>query len=111
MRPTKIDHLSRIPGLGATENIIMGGSQYAVNSNKGYHGPTWKMVVSFEPQPKGLGAFPGGVTGNPFDPDYQRFVKSWSEGHLRSFKFYRKSEDFAGDSRQILIFLPKRGAT
>lgn len=111
VRPTKIDHLSRIPGLGATENIVMGGSQYAVNSNKGYHGPTWRMVVSFEPQPKGLGAFPGGVTGNPFDPDYQRFVKAWSEGHLRSFKFFRKTEDFAGDSRQTLIFLPKRGAS
>lgn len=111
VRPTKIDHLSRIPGLGATENISMGGSQYAVNSNKGYHGPTWRMVVSFEPKPQGFGAFPGGITGNPFDPDYQRFLRDWSKGELRSFKFFHNKEDFAGDSRQILIFLPKRGAS
>ncbi|MCB0364782.1 MAG: penicillin acylase family protein [Bdellovibrionaceae bacterium] len=103
VRPTYIPHVSYIPGLGS-EDLQMGGSQYSVNSNKGGHGPTWRMIVSFEPEPKGWGNFPGGISGNPFDPDYTRHVEAWSQGKVREFRRFKTRDQAINESQTRLSF-------
>ncbi|MCB0386654.1 MAG: penicillin acylase family protein, partial [Bdellovibrionales bacterium] len=103
VRTTSLDHVSHFPGLGS-ESLPVGGSQYSVNANKGRHGPTWRMVVSFEPQPKGWGNFPGGISGNPFDPDYTRHVEGWSQGKVRPFRKYASRDQALNESQARLSF-------
>lgn len=109
LHPTRIRHVSYIPGLGLNEigeGMRMGGSQYSVNSNKGQHGPTWRMVVAFNPQPQGWGNYPGGTSGDPLSIDYTRFVNSWSQGKLRPFRYYRHQKDGISEARHTLHFYP-----
>ena len=109
VHPTRIRHISYIPGLGLNEigeGMRVGGSQYSVNSNKGQHGPTWRMVVAFTPQPQGWGNYPGGTSGDPLSVDYTRFVSSWSQGKLRPFRYYHNEKDGIAEARRTIHFYP-----
>jgi penicillin amidase len=85
---TFFPHVAKIPGLG-TDTIEMDGSGYAVMANKGTHGPTWKLVVELGTPPRAWAQLPGGVTGNPLDPSYEKFVGPWSKGEMRPVEFWR----------------------
>lgn len=87
-------HLLGVSGLGEP-HYLMGGSQYAVNANRGSHGATWRMIVAFgegDKDTEGWVNFPGGPSGNPFDPSYEQFTKSWSQGELRKVVFLKEQD-------------------
>ena len=81
-RPTRIQHVSRLPGLGVRVNSAPGADD-TIFANRGDHGPSWKMVVTFvESQPKVWFAFPGGVSGDPSSSLYDQYVSTWAKGDL-----------------------------
>lgn len=74
-----IPHLGRVPGLGI-DYLELGGSAESPNAVKKTHGPSWRMIVEMAKQPKALGVFPGGPSGNPGSRFYDSQVKAWSSG-------------------------------
>jgi penicillin amidase len=74
-----IPHLARIAPFGAA-GVRAGGCADCVNSLKGGHGPSWRMVVDLSGQPRGYGIYPGGQSGNPGSPHYAEFVADWAAG-------------------------------
>ncbi|MBK7892635.1 MAG: penicillin acylase family protein [Bdellovibrionales bacterium] len=81
---TNIRHTSRIPGLGR-ENRKAGGVAESIFANKGNHGPTWKMVVGFEKEPKAWFMIPGGISGDPSSPDYDMWLETWAQGEMKPY--------------------------
>lgn len=89
VKSTKLPHLGRMPGFGS-DLLTMGGGEYSVNANKGWHGAVWRMVVELGPKVKAWTNYPGGPSGNPFDKRYSSFISSWSQGELRPVRFWSK---------------------
>ena len=91
LNPLNIQHVARIPGLqGRGEK--MNGSLNTLAANKGSHGASWKMVVELGPQLESWTQIPGGVSGNPFDPTYQHWLKAWSQGEMRKTYFWKQPQ-------------------
>lgn len=82
---TFINHAGRIPGLG--RRLTSGGVADAIFANKGNHGPTWKMIVSFEDEPRAWSMIPGGVSGDPASRRYDDQVANWAEGKMNRVNF------------------------
>jgi penicillin G amidase len=78
-RPVRIRHLARIDAFNSVD-LRTGGCRDCVNALKGTHGPSWRMVVTMDKEPKGIGIYPGGQSGNPGSPHYGEFIKDWAEG-------------------------------
>ncbi len=87
---TYVQHSGRIPGLGR-RNLQTGGSAESVFANKGGHGPTWKMVVTFEDTPRAWFMIPGGQSGDPGSIEYDRHLKEWGTGKMRQAQFLKRS--------------------
>ncbi|CAN5522017.1 penicillin acylase family protein [soil metagenome] len=82
---TTLNHLARVPGFGKT--IQTGGVAESIFANKGAHGPTWKMIVSFEDKPKAWTMIPGGQSGDPSSPKYESRIEAWSRGEMQPVQF------------------------
>ncbi|MFQ5602830.1 MAG: penicillin acylase family protein [bacterium] len=89
---TDILHLARIPGLGRMD-LDVGGDLGIVNATGRRHGPSWRMVVAFEPEVKAWGIYPGGQSGNPGSPHYDDFIESWVKGKLAELLFLKSPEE------------------
>lgn len=103
---TQFPHMGRIPGFGSKDYFV-GGCKYCLNANRfaaspihikgdkryARHGATWRMVVELGDEPRGFTQYPGGPSGNPFDPRYSRFLEGWSKGELRAVKFMSQIPD------------------
>jgi penicillin G amidase len=94
---TTLQHMGRIPGFG--KKIEVGGVAEAVFANKGAHGPTWKLIVSFENQPKAWSMIPGGQTGDPSSPLYEARIGAWSRGEMKAVKFNIRKENLKSGRR------------
>ena len=70
-------------------------------ANTGKHGPAWKMVAEMGPNLRVWSQFPGGVTGNPLDPDYQKFVEPWSHGEMRAVQFWKSAREAVTSSMYV----------
>lgn len=88
-QPTSIRHAGRIPGLGRT--IAVGGAGESIFANKGQHGPTWKMIVTFEDHPRAWTMTPGGQSGDPSSDRYDDQIETWARGEMRPVKFNMRS--------------------
>lgn len=88
---TYAQHSGRIPGLGSRK-LQTGGSAESVFANKGGHGPTWKMVVTFENTPRAWFMIPGGQSGDPGSKDYDRYLDEWTKGRMRPVQFFKRKE-------------------
>jgi penicillin amidase len=86
-RPVEIRHLANIGPFGAL-GLRAGGCADCVNSLKGAHGPSWRMVVDLAGQPRGYGIYPGGQSGNPGSPHYADFVADWAAGKHYPLAFF-----------------------
>lgn len=84
---TQIRHTGRLPGLGR-KYIEAGGSAESVFANKGFHGPTWKMVVSMESPIRAWAMIPGGKSGDPASREYDGTLMEWSEGKMKPVQFH-----------------------
>lgn len=89
---TYVQHSGRIPGLGR-RNLQTGGTAESVFANKGGHGPTWKMVVTFEDTPRAWFMIPGGQSGDPGSVEYERHLAEWSAGKMRPAQFFKRHEN------------------
>ena len=78
-RPVKINHLSRVPAFSEI-GIDVGGVASALNSIKGTHGPSWRMVVKLSEPVQAWGVYPGGQSGNPGSPFYKNMISTWAKG-------------------------------
>ena len=98
-----IAHLGRLPGFGKM-GLNVGGGLGIVNAIGKTSGPSWRMVVSLEPEVKAWGVYPGGQSGNPGSSYYDNFVDAWMEGELDELLFL-KSMDTTHYRIQSVIIL------
>ena len=87
---TFIRHTGRIPGFGRA--VQTGGVAESIFANKGQHGPTWKMIVTFEDVPRAWTMIPGGQSGDPSSPLYDDHVTKWARGEMQAVKFNMPSK-------------------
>jgi penicillin amidase len=87
---TSVDHLMRLPAL--SRNIAAPGNREAVNATGRKSGPSWRMVVSLEPDGvKAWGIYPGGQSGNAGSKFYDNMLRPWSEGQYYSLSFVNEA--------------------
>jgi penicillin amidase len=103
---TSLKHLARIPGFGS-EILDMSGAGDSVRGNRGWHGAVYKLVVELGPKLRAWIQVPGGNSGDPFSPNYERFVKDWSSGTMREVEFYTNIEDARKRAAKMIRFTPE----
>lgn len=86
IKKTDIFHLARIPGLGR-ENLRTPGGSGIVRAISHDWGPSWCMVVTWEPQVRAWGIYPGGQSGNPGSKYYDNMVDDWVNGKVNEIHF------------------------
>ncbi len=87
-RPVQIRHLARIDAFSSM-GVLAGGCGDCVNALKSGHGPSWRMVVDLDKQPRGYGIYPGGQSGNPGSPHYAEFIRDWAAGKSYPLTFLK----------------------
>lgn len=87
-RQVEIAHLARLPGFGRT-GLHVGGGPEVVNAIGETSGPSWRMIVSLQPEIKAWGIYPGGQSGNPASSYYDDFVNRWIKGELDELLFLK----------------------
>lgn len=103
-----IKHNAQIPGLGF-EGIVTNGSALSPNAIRApSHGPSWRMVVEMGPEIKGYGVYPGGQSGNPGSPHYDRFLQSWIDGELFPIHFYRNTDEATAQGQYSIMMRANR---
>lgn len=88
--PVSIDHLLRIPALSRT-GIVKNGGATTLNVNEPPLGPSWRMVVAFEPEVRAWGIYPGGQSGNPGSCHYDDMIDGWVAGDMMPLVFFNAS--------------------
>lgn len=78
-KDTHISHLTKLDAFSSL-HLPVGGGTYCVNAIKADHGPSWRMVVSLNPQTEAYGIYPGGQSGNPGSKYYDDYISKWVEG-------------------------------
>lgn len=102
-RPVRIRHLARIEAFGSAE-VATGGCADCVNALKSGHGPSWRMVVSLDGEPKGYGIYPGGQSGNPGSPHYDAFIADWAAGRYYELSLLSNpGADIDGTSHRLQL--------
>jgi penicillin amidase len=91
IKKTDIFHLARIPGLGR-ENLRTPGGSGIVRAISHDWGPSWCMVVTWEPQVCAWGIYPGGQSGNPGSKYYDNMVDDWVNGRVHELNFLSSPE-------------------
>lgn len=105
-----IPHIGRLPGFGS-ELLEMAGSGQSVRGHRGRHGPVYKAVFALGDQPRAWMQVPGGNSGDPLSPDYERFVRDWSEGKMREVEFYSDLADARSRGADRVIELSPAGGS
>lgn len=90
-RPMTINHYLRLPALSRS-GIKTDGHGDAINATSSTFGPSWRMVISLEKEPKGFGIYPGGQSGNPLDPFYDNMIDKWSNGQYDDLQYWSREE-------------------
>jgi penicillin amidase len=101
-RPVNINHLSRIPAFSET-SVDVGGTSNALNSIKGTHGPSWRMIVQLSKPIKAWGVYPGGQSGNPGSAYYKNMIADWAKGAYYELHFVQKPEELTNNPLTIKI--------
>ena len=77
---TSVNHLLGLQPFSTT-GIRIGGNHNIVNAASKMHGPSWRMVVSLDPDGvNGHGVYPGSQSGNPGNPMFGHMIDEWAEG-------------------------------
>jgi penicillin amidase len=92
-KTTDILHLTRIlRPLGRT-GLETDGAGGVLNATERTSGPSWRMIVALGPEPRAWAAYPGGQTGNPGSPAYEKFIETWRAGQYYELWFMKNSAD------------------
>ena len=86
-----IMHISRQAAFSRMD-VITDGTRHTPNATDGNHGPTFRMIVSLEDQPRAWGIYPGGQSGNPGSPFFDNLVDDWASGNYRELNFWKDAE-------------------
>jgi penicillin amidase len=101
----QLPHVAKIPGFGSPL-LAMNGAADSVNGNRGWHGAVYKFVIELGDWPRAWMQVPGGNNGDPFSPQFERFVREWSRGEMREVEFYRDVEDAKTHGAQVIELRP-----
>ncbi len=102
---TRLQHIAFFPGFGS-EVLPMDGGYQGLRGNKGRHGAVYKIVVQLGEWPEAWIQIPGGSTGDPFDPDYERHVGDWVEGRMRKAFYFKNIEEGKEQAAKVVVFSP-----
>ncbi|HAN40132.1 MAG TPA: penicillin acylase family protein, partial [Chitinophagaceae bacterium] len=86
-----VRHILKIPSFGRF-NLNASGTWNAINAYKGYHGPSWRMIVHLTDETEAYGIYPAGQSGNPGSKYYDSFVNDWVAGKYYKLKILTKQE-------------------
>jgi penicillin amidase len=80
VRDTRITHI--IPSLESFGhyNISAGGSPSSPNALRDTKGPSWRMIIDVQKNPKALAVYPGGQSGHPGSKYYDNLLDAWAKG-------------------------------
>ena len=92
MKGTYIEHLAKLDPF-SRHNIENSGGEYAINSVKSDHGPSWRMIVQLTANTEAYGIYPGGQSGNPGSIYYDNFVDNWANGKYYPLWMMAKNEE------------------
>jgi penicillin G amidase len=90
-KDTRVNHLTKLPGLSRL-HLPIGGGTHIINAAKADHGPSWRMIVSLAPETEAYGVYPGGQNGNPGSKYYDNFIDSWANGKYYPLWVMKKQE-------------------
>lgn len=102
---TRVEHAARFPGFGS-EILEMAGSADSIRGNAGQHGAVYKAVIALGDEPKAWMQVPGGNEGDPFSPDYGKFVTEWAAGTMREVEYYKNREEAESRAVRVIRFTP-----
>lgn len=102
---TQLPHVAKIPGLGSRV-LQMNGSPDSVNANKGWHGAVYKFVIELGALPRAWIQVPGGNSGDPLSPKFERNIAEWSSGQMRRVEFYANLAEARNSAQQIIELRP-----
>ncbi|MTI21019.1 penicillin acylase family protein [Fulvivirga sp. RKSG066] len=88
---TAVTHLARIPAF-SRRNIQVNGEDDVVNSTKGNHGPSQRIVVEMTSPPQAWAVIPGGQSGNPGNPAYDNMLDAWRDGKFFKLNFMQNQK-------------------
>ncbi|WKZ61155.1 MAG: penicillin acylase family protein [Cyclobacteriaceae bacterium] len=93
-KDTYVEHLTRQAPFSF--HVEHGGHGDAVNASSRKHGPSWRMIVSVEPDgPKAFATYPGGQSGNPGSVHYNSMLDRWANGTYFRMLFLRQADQSA----------------
>ncbi len=84
-------HLTRQKAF-SYDHLPSGGGAGIVNATRKNNGASWRMVVEMGAEPVGYGIFPGGQSGNPGSPYYNRSLADWAAGKYHKLLFLRDAQ-------------------
>ncbi|QOI98768.1 MAG: penicillin acylase family protein [Flammeovirgaceae bacterium] len=94
-KDTYVEHLTRTEPF--SYHVQHGGHGDAVNASSRRHGPSWRMIVSVEPNgPKAFATYPGGQSGNPGSAHYNSMLGRWADGNYFNLMFLKQNKQPAG---------------
>ncbi len=94
-----IYHLLRFSSLSALDLPVRGGrGTIPQMSERGTHGPSWRMVVELGPEVRAWGVYPGGQSGNPTSRWYKDRLQLWADGGLDPLPFPRTAAELARET-------------
>jgi penicillin G amidase len=105
-RDVRVGHLAFLPGFGR-DDFMASGSPETINATGTRHAPSWRMVVELGPELRARGHYPGGQTGNPGHPGYDRFIDDWASGAFYDLHFWDSPADAKRRATSTLSLNPK----
>lgn len=106
-KPLNIFHVTRLPALSEM-NIPADGCADAINATAIGFGPSWRMVISLEDKPKGMGVYPGGQSGNPASKYYKNMIADWLNGNYHSLNIDATATDLRKSAHSIIQLNPEK---
>jgi len=101
-----IHHLTRIPILSQL-NIEADGCPDAINAKGNSFGPSWRMIVHLEKEPKAYVVYPGGQSGNPFSKYYKNMISDWQKGNYYTVELEKSPLELNGRTTSTIQLIKK----
>jgi len=84
---TTFRHLLNVEQFSRVD-VYSGGSKNSINATTTGWGPSWRMIVTFDPgKPRAWGINPGGQSGNPGSAWYASNISDWAEGKYHELSY------------------------
>lgn len=101
-----MSHIGHLPGFGG-EVLDMDGSTETIRGQGAHHGAVFKIVVETGDWPRAWIQVPGGNDGDPFNPEYTRYVNEWAKGEMRPVEYYKNLDEAKAAAVQVIELRPE----